>query len=187
VFHEGIEHSTVNTGDTSRLMIGPMSETGERVGVAPSIGIVFFNNESFEKYFVYITYNLDGNVTMFDLPPPFPGTTSEYEILVNSEPSDWEIPSGKKFGGWKFIPVPDTEEFVPIDGNPSTIYIPGKTYPLNVISALTPHWVDDIKPKPRYLPLQFTNNAQVYYKSNSLSTGSGGSGVRNYRHKQRKT
>ena len=33
----------------------------------------------------------------------------------------------------------------------------------------------------------FTNNSQVYYKSHSLSTGSGGSGVRNVRHKQRKT
>ena len=33
----------------------------------------------------------------------------------------------------------------------------------------------------------FTNNAQVYYKSHSLSTGSGGSGVRNCRHKQYKT
>jgi hypothetical protein len=33
----------------------------------------------------------------------------------------------------------------------------------------------------------FTNNSQVYYKSHSLSTGSGGSGVRNVRHKQRRT
>ena len=33
----------------------------------------------------------------------------------------------------------------------------------------------------------FTNNAQVYYKSHSLSTGGGGSGVRNYRIKKRKT
>ena len=33
----------------------------------------------------------------------------------------------------------------------------------------------------------FTNNAQVYYKSHSLSPGSGGSGVRNVRHKKRKT
>lgn len=33
----------------------------------------------------------------------------------------------------------------------------------------------------------FTNNAQVYYQPHSLSTGSGGSGVRNCRHKQRKT
>ena len=33
----------------------------------------------------------------------------------------------------------------------------------------------------------FSNNAQVYYKSHTLSTGSGGSGVRNSRHKKRKT
>lgn len=33
----------------------------------------------------------------------------------------------------------------------------------------------------------FTNNAKIYYKSHSLSTGSGGSGVRNYRKKQRRT
>lgn len=33
----------------------------------------------------------------------------------------------------------------------------------------------------------FTNNAQVYYKPGSLSTGGGGSGVKNSRHKQRKT
>ena len=45
-------------------------------------------------------------------------------------------------------------------------------------------------PPPPRLPVWgslFTNNAQVYYKSHSLSTGSGGSGVRNVRHKQRKT
>jgi hypothetical protein len=33
----------------------------------------------------------------------------------------------------------------------------------------------------------YTNNAQVYYKPNSLSTGGGGSGVKNHRHKQRRT
>ena len=33
----------------------------------------------------------------------------------------------------------------------------------------------------------FTNNAQVFYKPHSLSTGGGGSGVRNSRHKQRRT
>ena len=37
------------------------------------------------------------------------------------------------------------------------------------------------------LKLKFTNNAQVFYKPHSLSTGSGGSGVRNSRHKQRHT
>jgi len=33
----------------------------------------------------------------------------------------------------------------------------------------------------------FTNNAQVYYKPNSLSTSGGGSGVTNHRHKLRRT
>ena len=33
----------------------------------------------------------------------------------------------------------------------------------------------------------FANNAWVYYQPHSLSTGSGGSGVRNCRHKARKT
>jgi hypothetical protein len=39
-------------------------------------------------------------------------------------------------------------------------------------------------PTPRFT-LQFTNNAMVYYKSHSLSIGSGS--VRNARHKKRKT
>jgi len=33
----------------------------------------------------------------------------------------------------------------------------------------------------------YSNNAQVYYKAHSLSSGSGGSGVGNYRIKQRRT
>lgn len=43
-------------------------------------------------------------------------------------------------------------------------------------------------PPPRfYMGSLFTNNAQVYYKSHSMSAGSGGSGVRNVRHKKRNT
>jgi hypothetical protein len=38
---------------------------------------------------------------------------------------------------------------------------------------------------PRYMGSMFSNNAQVYYKSHTLSTGSGG--VRNCRQKQRRT
>ena len=37
------------------------------------------------------------------------------------------------------------------------------------------------------MSILFTNNAQVFYKPHSLSTGGGGSGVRNSRHKQRRT
>ena len=42
-------------------------------------------------------------------------------------------------------------------------------------------------PSPLYCGSMFTNNAQVHYKSHSLSTGSGGSGVRNSRYKKRRT
>jgi hypothetical protein len=35
IFSEGLEHSTMNTENVERLMIGPMSETGFHVGVAP--------------------------------------------------------------------------------------------------------------------------------------------------------
>ncbi len=42
IFNEGLEHYTINTGNTERLMIGPMSESGFRVGLPPSI--LYFNN-----------------------------------------------------------------------------------------------------------------------------------------------
>ena len=52
---------------------------------------------------------------------------------------------------------------------------------------MTPNETIQIPPRPLVWGSLFTNNAQVYYKSHSLSTGSGGSGVRNVRHKARKT
>jgi hypothetical protein len=42
-------------------------------------------------------------------------------------------------------------------------------------------------PRPLVWGSLFTNNAWVYYQPHSLSVGSGGSGVRNCRHKARKT
>lgn len=41
IFSEGLEHSTVNTGNNARLMIGPMSESGFGVGG----GITYYGNE----------------------------------------------------------------------------------------------------------------------------------------------
>ena len=55
------------------------------------------------------------------------------------------------------------------------------TFTFTSISGLPPLSI----PRPFYnMRSLFTNNAQVYYKSHSLSTGSG---VRNYRQKQRRT
>ena len=42
-------------------------------------------------------------------------------------------------------------------------------------------------PRPPVWGSLFTNNSWVYYRPHSLSVGGGGSGVRNCRHKARKT
>ena len=58
------------------------------------------------------------------------------------------------------------------------------TFNFSSISGLPPLSI----PRPFFsMRSLFTNNAQVHYKSHSLSTGSGGSGVRNSRQKQRRT
>jgi len=44
-----------------------------------------------------------------------------------------------------------------------------------------------LPPRPLVFGSLFANNAWVYYQSHSLSTGSGGSGVKNCRHKARNT
>ena len=78
-----------------------------------------------------------------------------------------------------------------IDYNPTDAYDgwvgPGhnlSTFTFTPISGLPPLSI----PRPFFsMRSLFTNNAQVYYKPHSLSTGSGGSGVRNYRKKQHRT
>ena len=57
------------------------------------------------------------------------------------------------------------------------------TFNFTSISGLPPLSI----PRPFSMRSLFTNNAQVYYKPHSLSTGSGGSGVRNYRKKHLRT
>ena len=55
------------------------------------------------------------------------------------------------------------------------------------ISSTTPTLTNSVVLRSFSMSSLFTNNAQVYYKPNSLSTGGGGSGVRNHRHKLRRT
>ena len=157
VFNEGVEHSTINTGNTERLMIGPMSETGFVVGGSPTFGIYFFTKP-----------------------------TLNIESLQGHNLADWTPPPGKTFGGWIFWNLQiSIISISPIVNDLSKIYMPGETYTYSDNSILIPNWIN--VPVPKLSRLQFTNNAQVFYKSNSLSTGRGGSGVRNYRRKQRKT
>jgi hypothetical protein len=81
------------------------------------------------------------------------------------------------------------------DDNDGAPVLVGSTNPLFVGTNPNPSLVGTYAypyphiapPRPLVWGSLFTNNSQVYYKSHSLSTGSGGSGVRNVRHKQRKT
>jgi len=152
IFNEGLEHSTINTGTSERLMIGPMSEAGFRVGLA--IYIFYFNNET------------DTNDTSSSI-----GNSTGYTVQTVNDISSWNIKSNI----YGTNPSPN--------GGP---YNTGDVLVATGIYYLYPY----IAPQQsRYIHMGslFTNNAQVYYKPHSLSTGGGGSGVTNSRHKQRKT
>ncbi len=70
------------------------------------------------------------------------------------------------------------------NGWTDTDTIPTLTFTFTSILGLPPLSI----PRPFvFMRSLYTNNAQVYYQPHSLSTGSGGSGVRNYRQKQRRT
>ena len=177
IFSEGLTHSTLHTED--RLLMGPMSERGFPVGI-PTTVIVYLPTGTFEAYIVYESYTLQA--TILNIPPPVPESIDDYSVYyVNNTGSEnvWNPPPGKKFGGWKLLDFPDN---VPIGDNPvDKIYMPGETYAYTTTTLLTPNWID--VPRKRF-GLHFNDNT-VFYKQNSLSTGSGG--VRNYRAKQRKT
>ena len=152
IFNEGLEHSTINTGNSQRLMIGPMSEGGFRVGVPA--GIYYYNNLTDASNNENILYS------------------SGYEINTVDDISAWIVFSNS--GGTDPSP----------NGGPyNAPFVLNETGVYNVYPYIAPP-----TPPPFYnMRSLFTNNAQVYYKSNSLSTGSGGSGVRNSRAKQRRT
>ena len=178
IFSEGLTHSTLHTED--RLLMGPMSERGLPVGIPTNV-IVYLPTGTFEAYIVYESYALQA--TILNIPPPVPETTDDYLIYyVNNTGSEnvWNPPPGKKFGGWKLLDFPDN---VPIGDNPvDKIYMPGEIYAYTTTTLLTPNWIDVARPR---FGMHFSDNARVFYKQSSLSTGSGG--VRNYRAKRRKT
>jgi hypothetical protein len=147
IFNEGLAHSTINTGDSERLMIGPMSETGFRVG-APSL-ILYYDNETDANQMINTIYS-----------------TNSYTIETVNDISSWNI--AKNVNGTNPSP----------NGGP---YNAGTDLIATGVYYLYPYI-------PRFsMRSLFTNNAQVYYKPHSLSTGGGGSGVTNSRIKQRRT
>ena len=164
IFSEGLAHSTVNTGDSERLMIGPMSETGFRVGEAP---IIYFNNETdaFESA-ANLSPNGDPNITKSI------GVNDYDDYLANNE---YRIKTINNISSWNIA-----TNIYGTDPSPN-----GGPYIAGTVLIGTGSYF--LYPRPFSMHNLFTNNAQVYYKPGSLSTGGGGSGVRNCRHKQRKT
>lgn len=152
VFSEGLEHYTINTGNSERLMIGPMSESGFGVGV-PSV-IFYFGNETdaineenaIGEYSINYTLQTVNNI-------------SSWIILKNLFGTDPTPNGGPYYSNQELIAT-------------------GYYYVYPYIAPPT---------ERIYMGSLFSNNTQVFYKPGSLSTGGGGSGVTNSRHKQRRT
>lgn len=144
-FQEGVEHYTVDTGTRERLLIGPMSEAGVHVGRGYGISFIAIpsTDETPAKGFVYFDNDnvLPFSITIFDLPPPIPVSTTAYTVDNFSEPADWTPPTGKIFGGWILM---DVNWNNPIGDNPPSngIYMPGETYEYTNSSTLVPNWID---------------------------------------------
>ena len=153
IFSEGVEHYTINTGDSERLMIGPMSETGVHVGVPPFIS--YYANEADAE-------NIENQIGFDD---------SSFIIQTINGISSWNISTNST--------VP-TSLVAP--------YNTGDVFDSNGYYYLYPY-IAPTTTSTRSFSMKslFTDNARVYYKPHSLSTGGGGSGVKNHRLKQRRT
>ena len=152
IFSEGLEHSTINTGNSERLMIGPMSESGFRVGLPLAI-LVFMNETDANNNENAIYFDSNYEIGEYE-------GISAWMILKNEEGTDPTPNGGPHYTGDSLIP--------------SGVYY---LYP----------YISPAPQPPSVLSMSslFTNNAQVFYKPGSLSTGVGG--VKNSRHKQRRT
>jgi hypothetical protein len=148
VFNEGLEHSTINTGNSDRLMIGPMSERGFGVGAAAGT-IVYYPTELDAINDTNVISTSDNTIQTI-------GGISSWVIYTNLSGTD---------------PSPN--------GGP---YITGSVLIVTGVYYLYPSTTRTFAMRNL-----FTDNSRVYYKPNSLSTGGGGSGVRNSRHKQQRT
>lgn len=178
IFNEGLAHSTINTGDSERLMIGPMSETGFRVGFAYSI--IYFNNET----------DANESAASIDI-NGFPQDTTK--SIGYNDYADYD--AGNQY---RIKIVNDISSWLIAVNTNSNINSGDPTQnagPYNVGTALEPVGIYYLypatspSPPTRVFSMRslFTDNAQVYYKPHSLSTGGGGSGVTNSRIKQRRT
>jgi hypothetical protein len=145
VFSEGLEHSTMNTENVERLMIGPMSEAGFHVGEYPYVS--FTTNTIGDlselqgfKYSSTISAILPYTITIVGFPPTIPSSSDGYIVEV-SDTLNWVVPAGKTFGGWRLMDGEFTNDPL-INAPVSGIYMPGVTYQFNGYTYLVPNWID---------------------------------------------
>ncbi len=148
IFSEGLEHSTSNTENVERLMIGPMSEAGFHVG-ALIIPRVSFTMNTFDPFvddgqgfkYIYDVLGGTGSITIFSFPPTIPSSSGDYIVTNYDNPVNWVVPAGKTFGGWRLMEFEGTND--PLINTPvSGIYMPGETYEFNGYTYLVPNWLD---------------------------------------------
>jgi len=189
VFESGLKHETVGTSGISKLLLGPINATGLAVGESPQL--------------LSLT-TLPSNV----LTDPFNPTQNSYTGTVPYGTNKIRVIGSTNL--MYYINVTINVENVncissnifnvncPLNVGTNTITI--STYavfdgictdPLNLTYTLT---ITRQAAPPPALPFYmgnmgslFTDNAMVYYKSHSLSSGGGGSGVRNSHAKQKRT
>ena len=180
IFSEGLAHSTINTGNSERLMIGPMSESG--FGVGASLSIIYFRNEidAAQSAASVITDGIIDTSKTID--------TSKAIGLNGYEDQYYTVTTVVGITSWNIL------TYIYGGNNPSPNGGPYSTGAILNDNQITTdegvtYSIYFLYPTPRVFSMGslFTNNAQVYYKPNSLSTGGGGSGVKNSRHKQRRT
>lgn len=167
IFSEGLEHHTINTEDTERVMIGPISETGFSVGA--SVSGIYFTDGLFDSFFRYTSTS--NGINIFNIPPPVPITISGEYVIDNSGSPSWTPPPGKKFGGW--ILDPNYELNYPIGDIPtSKIYMPGERYDYdpNAGTFLIPYWINNVRVRLDLNNVEGTTRSEILSGNTLLST-----------------
>ena len=165
-FQKGLEHSTENTGNAPRLLVGPMSESGFPVGVPPRL-VYFLNSadlnasipDNDEPNYDLIVYEEFANQGIYTLL-----LADDYYNLANFNP-----PSGSILSGWvgkKGYPTVYTE----------VTYEPGRMFDglLDGNVYLYPVWKKNImcfKEGTKILCLDSEDNTEKYIPIEDLRNG----------------
>jgi hypothetical protein len=158
VFNEGLSHETLSTEHVPRLLLGPMNEFAQPVGAF--FPLMYYPTESDALNLEnMLGYSLDFIVGSGGPFGPGSGYTS-WRIASNSTGTSPQ----------------------------NVVYNNGDTLISDGSYGLYPSALPSVPSQPLFSRMSlFTNNAQVYYKPNSLSSGGGDNGVRNSRKKQFRT